>query len=223
MKSVRMLALGAAMSVGLATAAVAQDEPAAMEPQSVGKTAGSLMVRLRAIDAFSFPTNHTNLIGGDVEITPSLMPEVDATYFITDNIAIEAIAGVTHHYVKATDTALGDVSLGDVWLLPPTLTAQWHFFPHDTVSPYIGGGINYTWFWGDGAPNNGIVTDVDYSNNFGGVIQAGVDVRIQDNWYFNIDVKHVWVSTRASINEGAVTANVNVDPTIVGVGIGYLF
>jgi len=36
-------------------------------------------------------------------------------------------------------------------------------------------------------------------------------------------VKHIFLSTTARINGGAVRAAVNLDPTLVGVGIGYRF
>ena len=76
--------------------------------------------------------------------------------FLRDNnIAAELILGTTKHDVKTTGsnlTAIGgpasaEVDLGSVWLLPPTLTLQYHFYPTKTLKPYLGAGLNYTIFY----------------------------------------------------------------------------
>ncbi|MBN8930529.1 MAG: OmpW family protein, partial [Rhizobium pusense] len=41
--------------------------------------------------------------------------------------------------------------LASTWVLPPTLTAQYHFNPKGAVRPYVGAGINYTIFWNEKA------------------------------------------------------------------------
>jgi outer membrane protein len=44
-------------------------------------------------------------IGGDVDIDNSVVPEVDVTYFLSENFAIEAIAAVTPHDVAHSTLA----------------------------------------------------------------------------------------------------------------------
>jgi outer membrane protein len=41
---------------------------------------------------------------------------------------------------------LTTTKLGSVDLLPPTLTLQWHFMPDQSFDPYVGAGVNYTYF-----------------------------------------------------------------------------
>ncbi len=55
-----------------------------------------------------------------------MVPELDITYFFTKNIAAELILGVTPHNIYGAGT-LGGLDVGKVWLLPPTLTLQYHF------------------------------------------------------------------------------------------------
>ena len=42
-------------------------------------------------------------------------------------------------------------------------------------------------------------------------------------WYANIDVKQIFVSTKAKLNGGAIVAHTDLNPTVVGVGVGYRF
>jgi outer membrane protein len=148
-----------------------------------------------------------------------VVPEVDFTYFVTDNIALELIAGTTRHDVSHTPTG---IDLGKVSLLPPTLTLQYHFMPKERLSPYVGAGVNYTIFYNEDAPG-GAVTSIDYDNSFGWALQAGVDYAIADRWYVNLDVKKLFLSTDVSINGGAINAKVDLDPWLFGVGVGYRF
>ena len=214
-KSLWLAGIAAASSLFFADAAMAQDAP--------GKTAGDFMVRFRALGVIPADNADIDPIGGDTELSNTATPEIDISYFITDNIALELIAATTHHNVKAKNTDLGDVDLGDTWLLPPTLLLQYHFLSKGTISPYVGAGINYSIFYAVDNPNNGPVTDVDYENSLGWALQAGVDVRIADNWYVNADVKRLFLDTDVNINKGAIKADVDVDPWIFGMGIGYKF
>lgn len=213
------LAAGGLLLLGLSQHALAQD---ALTEDAGGKTAGSVMVRVRAIGVLPDTTSSISPIGGQVDASNTVDPEVDGTYFFTDNIAAELIAATTRHRITAHGTAAGDIDVGQVRLLPPTLTLQYHFMPHETISPYVGAGVNYTWFF-DPTPSHVVVQHVSYENNFGAALQAGVDYNITGRWYANLDVKHLFLSTTARINGGAVRAAVNLDPTIVGAGIGYRF
>lgn len=209
--------LAVASALFLASAAAAQEVP---EP---GKSAGDFLIRLRGIGVIPADNADIDPIGGDTELSNTGMPEIDFTYFVTDNIAFELIAATTHHEVSAKSTAAGNVDLGDVWLLPPTLLAQYHFFPKERFSPYIGAGINYTIFYAVDEAKNSIATDVDYENSVGWALQIGVDYRLTDSWYINADVKRLFLDTDVNINNGGVKADVDVDPWIFGMGIGYKF
>ncbi|WP_020399877.1 OmpW/AlkL family protein [Kordiimonas gwangyangensis] len=177
------------------------------------------LVRLRAIDVAPDESS-TVSIGGEAKVDSSIVPELDITYFFTQNVAAELILATSKHDVSALGTAIGDVDLGHTWALPPTLLLQYHFNPEGDVKPYLGAGLNYTFFY---SSNPGAVNDIEYDNGFGYALQAGVDFRIKENWYFNVDAKKLWLNTDVSINGGAVTADVDLDPWVLGVGFGYRF
>lgn len=199
---------------------------AALTLASVGaqaKDAGDLLVRLRGIGVIPDESG-TTTIGGDIDIGDAYAPELDFTYFFTKNIAAELILATARHEVKVKDSAIGDVDLGHVWLLPPILALQYHFFADSKVSPYVGAGVNYTVFYGVDKPNNSLIDDVDYDNRFGWALQAGLDWEVFERWSLNLDVKKLWLPAAVSVNHGDVKSrNADIDPWIIGVGIGYRF
>jgi outer membrane protein len=185
--------------------------------------AGDFMVRARALGVVpqEDATITGAVTGNSIEIGNSVVPEVDFSYFVTDNVAFELIAAVTPHEVNTKTSSAGALDLGDVWLLPPTLTAQYHFNNLGSWKPYIGAGVNYTLFFG--ADEGTSVTDVDYDSSFGPALQAGVDYMLDDRWSVNFDVKKVWINTDVKFNGGVIAADVDINPWIIGVGVGYRF
>ncbi len=209
---------------GLAVAAAtAFGAPAIAQTADNGFQAGSILVRGRLIDVI--PQNSTSsvsLIGGHVDATTSIVPEVDFSYFFTDNIAVELIAATSRHSLSATGTALGKVPVGTTWVLPPALTVQWHFLPKGPINPYVGAGLNYTFFYNT-HPAGGAVTKLGLNNNIGEVLQIGVDFGLGGRWYGNVDVKQIFLDTKAKVNGGAIVAKTALNPTVVGLGVGYRF
>jgi outer membrane protein len=184
--------------------------------------AGSFWVRGRILSVMPDEGGSITPIGGKADAENTIVPEVDFTYFVSDRIAVELIAAVTEHDVVARGTTLGTVDLGEATLLPPTLTLQYHADLGGSVSPYVGAGLNYTHFF-DADPAGRVVTALSFDDSFGPALQAGVNVGLQNNWFANLDVKKVWINTDVRINGGAVTADVDLDPWIIGIGIGYKF
>lgn len=198
--------------LALASPAMAEESPF---------KAGDWMLRARALNVRPDVGSSLNPIGGTVGINKTVVPELDLSYFATPNISLELIAAVTPHDVHVNSGAASGTDAGRAWLLPPTLTLQYHITqltPY--VIPYVGAGVNYTHFFNTSA---GALGSVKYRDSFGGALQAGVDVPLKDNWYFNMDVKKVYIDTRADFAPSGIRANVDIDPWIVGVGIGYKF
>jgi outer membrane protein len=157
--------------------------------------------------------------GLNVDVGNSIMPTLGFTYFLTDNISVEAILGATQHEIRAQGGAT-DVAVHETWVLPPVVTLQYRPAPEARVSPYVGAGINYMLFF-DGKDQNGFTVDLE--DGFGYALQAGADVALTGPWTLNVDVKKVWFDTEATVNGGALTSDVNLDPLVVSVGIGRKF
>ena len=188
------------------------------------KAKGMWILNVRISDALPVANSSINTKAGaatglKVQATDSIMPTLGVSYFLTDNIALEVIAGTTLHTVKAVGTGV-NVAVHDTWLLPPTLTAQYHFNPKGKYSPYVGAGAGYMLFY-NGADKNGY--SVHLSDGFGPVVQGGLDVALSGRWSANLDVKKVFFQPNANINGGALSSKVNLDPVVVSVGGGYRF
>lgn len=185
--------------------------------------AGDFIVRGRAVGVIpSEDATITGAVTGNtISIGETVVPEVDFSYFVTDDIALELIAAVTPHEVSTKTSSAGALDLGDVWLLPPTLTAQYHFNDLGNYKPYVGAGVNYTVFFNEDTGSS--VTSVEYDNSFGPALQAGVDYMLDDNWLLNMDVKKIWINPDVKFNGGAIAADVDINPWVVGVGFGYKF
>jgi outer membrane protein len=178
--------------------------------------------RLRGIVVAPDEGADIEAIGGDVSISTSVVPEFDITYFFTENWSAELILGTTKHDVEAIGTAAGDIDLGSVWLLPPTLTGQYHFTGGNLV-PYLGAGVNLTLFYGvDEGP---VANDVEYDTAVGFALQGGFDFMLNDKWFLNLDIKKLFLNTTATVDAttalgATVEADVDIDPWIFGFGVG---
>lgn len=188
---------------------------------AVAQQAGDLLVRGRVIYV-SPDASATTSINGTVDIDSKVVPEVDFTYFIADNIGLELIAATTKHNATAINTDLGDVALGSAWLLPPTLSLQYHMPTTSGLKPYVGAGVNYTFFYKEEAAA-APVTDFNLKDSIGFSLQAGVDMELSDDMFLNLDVKKLFLSTDAEINGGTITADVKINPWILGFGVGKKF
>lgn len=180
------------------------------------------MVRFRGIAVVPDESSDVTAIGGHASIDNAVMPELDISYFFTENFALELILATSKHTAKVKDSALGEVEVGDFWILPPTLLAQYHLPLGDHFKPYIGAGVNYTMTYGEDDAG-GAVTDFELDNGWGWAAQAGVDYMIDDHWLINVDVKKIWLNLDAKVNGGAIKSDIDVDPWIFGLGIGYRF
>ncbi len=196
---------------------------------SFGQEARELHMRVRATGVVPIENATIETIGGNVNVTNNLIPEVDFTYYFTKNIAAELILGTSKHEVVAVNTALGNLDLGRVMLLPPTLNLQYHFYPTKNLKPYIGAGLNYTIFYdeGQGKGRNTAITNVDYDNNLGYSFQLGFDYKINDKLYWNVDVKKVYLNTDVEVGAALpagqvyVPADVDLNPWLISTGIGF--
>jgi outer membrane protein len=184
----------AAVLAGLAAAAPAHAEQ------------GDVLVRARAVVVA--PTEDSSGIeptfpNDEVSVSNSFTPELDFTYFVTDNLGLELILATSKHDINGKNGLAPIGELADTWVLPPTLTLQYHFIPKGKVRPYVGVGLNYTHFYSEDA-SDGLEsaigdTKVNLDDSFGYALQAGVDFDIGKNLFLNLDVKYIDIDTEAKL------------------------
>ena len=167
----------------------------------LGLTAGAIVLRGRIVAILPDNSNSTiTRIGGHIAVSDSVTPEFDLSYFLTNHIAIEAETGFTHNTLTAEDTALGDVSVGKVWAAPLLLIMQYHLLPYSRWNPYAGVGLSIQPYFGV-QPAGGTVHQLAIRSQVGAAFQAGLDYRISDHWYGNLDVKKILINSSSSVND----------------------
>ena len=192
---------------------------------------GDVLVRARAIVVA--PNERSGEVSGipgsKVGVGDSVMPEVDFTYMATNHIGAELIVATTKHSVSGRGTVSGLGDVANTWVLPPTLTLQYHFAPDGKVRPYLGAGINYSIFYSATAtPSLDAAlgaTKVKLGDSVGYALQAGVDIPVSKKVFVNFDIKYIDMKTTARLTSGATlrTARVKIDPIVAGMGIGFRF
>ena len=207
--------------------------------------AGDFILRVGATnvtldDSISTPKLNGNpLYGSNASVGSDTRLGVTGTYMITDSIGVGLLAAAPfQHRVygnSAATAALGTSDLGKTRLLPPTLTAQYYFNNASMFTPYVGAGVNYSWFYGEDASrdlNTTLGGDVDLNihNSWGYALEAGLDVDIGDNWLLNAGVWYFPLNTDATytVKTGAlagskVKADIEADVWVYMASIGYRF
>jgi len=226
---------------------------AVLAPVAAFAEAGDIVVRLRAtnvnpdessnlgkdtIKAYGQPTADAlygaNSAGAELKVDDNTIPEIDFSYYITKNIAAELILAVgTRHDVSVSQNgaALDKKGLGSVNLLPPTLTAQWHFMPDQTFDPYVGAGAAYVLGMDRSLTAHSTALGNQpiriERNMFGPALQAGFDVNLTDKWLINFDVKKVWFDTDVKLNVSGTgwkkIDSLDIDPWVMSIGVGKKF
>ena len=102
------------------------------------------------------------------------------------------------------------------------MTLKYHFNQISEIIPYIGIGASYTVFFDEDVGRG--INNIDYSNEFGFVMQIGLDYKIAENTYLNVDVKKFIIDADMRMNNGTINANsVDINPLMIGIGAGYRF
>lgn len=172
-------------------------------------------------------------LGGKTSINNDTQLGLNFAYMVTDNWGVELLAATPFsHDVKIKGSNLPTVvdgKLGSFKHLPPTLSAV--YYPLDSKSafqPYVGAGINYTWFFDESVSSSAKgrdFTSLNIKNSWGLAAQVGADYMLTDNIMLNGQIRYIDIDTTAYANHDLGRAKVNVDvkPWVYMVGLGYKF
>jgi outer membrane protein len=203
--------------------------------------AGDILVRARAINinpddkSEDVRSNGSTVPNTTVGVEDAYSLDIDFTYMVAKNWGVELLLDISSkHDITAKGSTLKSLAPGTIAqtnVLPPALILQYHFEPDGIIRPYAGLGANYTMFLSEKETNsleNGLggVSDFSLDDSFGLVAQAGLDYDLGNNWFMNFDVKYMDIDTKGSFQSGAlgkVDVNVDINPWVIGVGIGTRF
>jgi outer membrane protein len=207
-------------------------------PLAQAYQAGDIILRAGAAtvdpheDSSTISTAATgSLTGTKATLDSDTQLGLTGTYMLTDNLGIGLLAATPfQHQVSIKGMPLGlDGKLADVKHLPPTLSLQ--YFPLEASSrlqPYVGAGLNYTVFFDEdltGQRETQGFSNLELDDSWGLALEAGVDYMLTDSLLLNATVWYLDIDTTATADSafGKVDVDVDVDPWVYMVGLGYKF
>jgi len=215
---------------------------------AIANQAGDILIR-GGLTSVNPDSNKAAILLGGSDATGASLSVDDNTqlglnfvYFYDSNWAIELLAATpfTHDVTLNDPTAalggalgvpagLDGAKLAEVTQLPPTLSALYYFDTGSAFKPYVGVGINYTIFFDEGfeaAPKSLGLSNLELDGSFGYSVQVGADYDLGDNWSVNVSARYIDISTDATFDvagDSIGKANVDVDPMVYSVMLGYTF
>ena len=193
---------------------------ALLAPSAFAHQAGDILVRGGAIMVSPNSSGDDVLGTGHLEVGNDTQLGLTFSYMLTDNWGVELL-GATPFSHSVSTAGLGEVA--KVKHLPPTLVAQYYFGnAQSKVRPYVGAGINYTFFFdeeGRGALDG---DKVKASDSWGLAAQAGLDMAVTENLFVNTSIWYMDIDTDVTVNGGSAIKT-SIDPVGVMVGLGYRF
>ncbi|OYD21142.1 OmpW family outer membrane protein [Oceanimonas baumannii] len=176
--------------------------------------AGDILVRGGAV--MVSPTTGTE---DTLDVQSNTQLGLTLSYMVTDNWGVELLAATPFSH----SVELGGTEVAKVKHLPPSLMAQYYFGnAQSKVRPYIGAGVNYTFFFDEDGKGPLSGTNVSADDSWGLAAQAGVDMAVTENLFVNGSVWYMDIDTDVTVN-GVHVDNTNIDPIGLMVGLGYRF
>ena len=165
-------------------------------------------------------SNPGTILGSDADLDGQGAPTLSGSWHVNENIAIELWgAGKVE-----TDVDLADGGRGSIKTQPVALSGQYHFGESgQAIRPYVGLGyyqanVDSEEFDASVAgPNH-----VGLGTPKGAIATVGADFNITDRWFARADARYLKGDTEAEIG-GVPAGELQVDPWIVGVGVGARF
>lgn len=193
------------------------------------------------------------LDGFNIDVDGQVGLVFNLTWFVAPNWGIELLAAAPFKHDVDGAGALEPLGkLGSTRHLPPVLSVQYHFAPERTIRPYVGAGVNYTFFFDESTSSNlhdGIVgtangalgtdyaggsTHLRISDSYGLALQAGFDIDISDRWFLNFDARWIDIDVDAALRTETFdpsgtdvqlnsAIDVDIDPWVLSTSIGFRF
>jgi len=156
---------------------------------------------------------------------------VAVNFFLGDRISLELGASVFQPQATLTsdNPAVPFLTRGTLEMIPITGVLQFHILPSSRFDPYVGAGAAYVLFdqldKREDIGNVGIER-LDFEDNAGLALNAGINIGFGANLALNLDAKYVPVESSAEavfVVGPNSTAEVAVNPLIVSAGLAFRF
>ena len=197
--------------------------PAAFAQDASTDTASGKRFAVVGGYALSEPTRNPEIDGARTQLDGDGAGTLSASYYINDNIAVEAWGAADKFSHRVRDGE--GQKLGSVDAQPYAVSGQYHFRQADsTVRPFVGLGYYEQNFDGETAEPSGALAGqrIGVETAKGAMATAGVDVNINPTWFARADVRYLQGDSDVKL-DGATAGEAELDPVILGVGVGARF
>ena len=211
-------------------------------PIALAHQAGDIIVRAGAItvdprensDDIWVGALNTDVAGTKATLDSDTQLGLNFAYMLTDHVGLELLAATPFSHDVGVAGMPGPFQglngqLGELKHLPPTVSVVYYpLQASSALQPYDGLGLNYTWFFDtertSEAEGKGF-TGLDLDDSWGLAGQVGVDYMLTDRILLNSQVRYLDIDTTGTTEyAGAkVEVDVDVDPWVYMVGLGYKF
>jgi len=168
------------------------------------------------------PTGNATIVGQDADLDGEAAPTLSASYYVNDNIAVEAW-GAADKFGHRVHTANGKVASVDAQ--PYAVSGQYHFRSGDsTVRPFVGLGYFESNISNEKAEPSGALAGqrIGMSTAKGPMATVGVDLNLSPTWFARADARYLKGGSDIAI-DGAKAGEADLDPVVVGIGVGARF
>jgi outer membrane protein len=161
-----------------------------------------------------------------IDFDPSVGYGAAANIFFSDRFSVEFAISRVNSETTVRRRAVSATG-GDLEMMPVTGVVQWHFAPQGFIDPYIGAGAAYVLF--DDVNDNGLsgLQSIDFEDDAGLAINAGVGIRLGNRFGIVVDGKYVPLESNAKatvLGTGATSeSKVEISPIIVSAGLSLRF
>ena len=160
------------------------------------------------------PSDGTNFPGvGKIDADGALSPTITFEYFIADRVGIELLASWPFKH----DLNLDGNEIGETRHLPPTLSLQYYFTNKSSITPFVGAGINYTYFFDEDTSGALAANSLDLDDSWGLALHAGADFALSDKSALRADVRYIDIETDANVSGVGELDSVEIDPWVFNV------
>lgn len=208
------LALGAILAGGLAAPAFAQD---------AGTGASGKHWAIVGGYAQQEPTGDGTIAGSKAEFDGSGAGTLGLSYYINDHIAIEGWGAATKFDHRVATAANGKIAT--VSSQPYALSGQYHFRDGDaTVRPFVGLGYFQSNISKEDQDGIGPYANdhIGMSTPQGAMATVGVDLNFTPHLFARADARYMHGGSDIAVN-GTKVGEANLDPVVIGVGVGGRF
>ena len=169
--------------------------------------------------------------GAEINLNNNYTLGLDIGYDLSDRWTVHFAFGVPPKVKLTTGGALNTMvppltgRLGDVRYGPALLSAVYKFNPTGGFVPYVGAGVTYMHIF---SSKGGDIQGLDVDDAWGGILQAGFTVPLQDRWSFFFDVRKLLLKTKASgtlpaLGGPPASVSIRLNPLVVHAGLEYRF